>query len=81
MIYFTRYKSIKILRLHYEKLIGKIKEHERKKYFIVDDYMLDRVLDKIKKISLKKFDDTKILIDMDDKLPNSIIVILTTCFM
>ena len=28
----------------------------------------DRVLDKIEKISIKKLDDTKILIDTDDKL-------------
>ena len=33
-IYFIRYihnKSVKILRLHYDKLIGKIEEHEGKK--------------------------------------------------
>ena len=33
------------------------------------DYMLDGVLDKIKMlISIEKFDDTKILIDIEDKL-------------
>ena len=51
VIYFTRYvhnKSIKILRLHYDELIGKIKEHEGKKHLIVD-YMLDITLHKIKK--------------------------------
>ena len=34
-----------------------------------DDYMLDKVLVKIKEIvGIEKFDDTKILIDADDKL-------------
>ena len=73
MIYFANHvssKSIKMLNLHYYELMGKIKEHEGKKYFIVDDYMLGRVLDKIKEIiGIAKFDDTKILIDTDDKLP------------
>ena len=51
---------------------------------MVDDYMLDKVLDKIKKIiGIEKFDDTKILIGMDDKLPDDVtlknFVILTTC--
>ena len=40
---------------------------------MLDDYMLDRVLDKIKEIiGNQKFDYTKILIDADDKLPNNI---------
>ena len=51
---------------------------------MVDDYMLDKVLDKIKEIiGIEKFDDTKILIGMDDKLPDDItlknFVILTAC--
>ena len=51
---------------------------------MVDDYMLDKVLDKIKEtIGIKTFDKTKILIDTDDKLPNDItlknVVILITC--
>ena len=38
-----------------------------------DDYILDKVLDNIKKIkSIEKFDDTKILIDTDDKLLDDI---------
>ena len=70
--------------MYYDELIGKIEEHEGKKFLVVDDYMLGKVLDKIKKtIDIEKFDDTKILIDMDDKLPNNItlknVVILTTC--
>ena len=46
--------------------------------------ILDKVLDKIKEITgIEKFDDTKILIDTDDKLSGDItlenIVILTIC--
>ena len=40
---------------------------------MVDDYMLDKVLNKIKEIiGIKNFDDTKILMDADDKLPDDI---------
>ena len=52
MNYFTRYfhnKLIKILRWHYVNIIGKIEEHEAKKYLMADDYMLKRVLKKLKK--------------------------------
>ena len=64
MIYFTRYidkKSIQMLNLHYHKW-------ERlgtwsKKYLIVDVYILDKVLDKIKEIKDTELDNTKILID------------------
>ena len=39
----------------------------------VDDYMLDKALDKIKGIiGIEKIDDTKILIETDDKLPDGI---------
>ena len=39
---------------------------------MVDDYMLEKVLDKIKEIiGIEKF-DTKILIDIEDKLPDDI---------
>ena len=51
---FTRYvhsNSIKILTLHYHELIGKIEEHEGKNYLMVNDYMLEKVLNKIKKIN------------------------------
>ena len=46
--------------------------------------MLDNVLDKIKEIiGFEKFDDTKILIDTDGKLPNDItfknVVLLIAC--
>ena len=71
MIYFNRYhlvKSIIILNLFYDELIGKVEEYEGKIYFMVDDYTLDKVLDKIKRIDIEKLDDTKVLIETDDKL-------------
>ena len=72
-----------MLNLYYDELIGKVKEYEGKKYFMVDDYTLDKVLDKFKILSIEKFDDTLTLIDTDDKLPDDIIlkdaVILMTC--
>ena len=65
-------------------LMGKIEKHKWREYLMVDDYMLDKVLDQIKEIiGIEKFDDTQILIDRDDKLPDDMIlknaVILTTC--
>ena len=69
-VYFTRYvcsKPIKMLSLHYHELIGKIEEYEEKEYLMVDDYILDKVLDKIKKIiGIERFNDTKLLIDTND---------------
>ena len=64
--------------------MGKIKEHEGKKYLTADNYVLDKVLDKIKKIiGIEKFGHTKILSDSDDKLPDDItfknVVILMIC--
>ena len=54
-------------RLHYHKLMGNIKEYEGKKYLMINDDMLGKVLDKIKETIVNvKFDDTKILIDTDD---------------
>ena len=86
VIYFTRYhldKSITMLNLYFDEIIGKIGECEGKKYLIVDDFTLDRTLDKIKRKDIEKLDDTKILIDTDDKLPDDITlknaVILMTC--
>ena len=62
----------------------KIKEHEGKKYLILNDYMLDKVLDKIKeKVGIIKFDDATILIDTDYQLPDYVtlknVLILITC--
>ena len=66
-IHFTRYvyrNSIKILLLHYHLLMGRIEEHEGSKHLMGDEYMLDKVLDKIKEIiGIQKVDDTKILIN------------------
>ena len=64
--------------------MGKIEEHDRKKYLVVDDSMLNKVLYKIKEITgIGKFDDTKILIDAYDKLRDDITlkndVILIRC--
>ena len=62
-------KSVTILNLHYHKLVEKIEENEKKKYLMINYNILDKVLDKIKEITgIEKFDDTKILIDTDDKL-------------
>ena len=59
------------------------KNIKENKYLMVNDYMLNKVLDKIKEtIDIVKFDYTKILIDTDDKLPDYItfknVVILIT---
>ena len=51
-IYFTRHvhsKLIKMLSLYYHELIREIEEHKGKKILMVDDYMSDKVLRKIKK--------------------------------
>ena len=72
MIYFTRYvhsKSIKMISLQYHELMGKIEEYEGKKYLLVDDYMLGKVLDKIKNIiDIENFYDAQNLIATDGKL-------------
>ena len=48
--------------LNYHQIIGKIEEPEGRKYLMVDDFMLDKVLDKIKEIiGIEKFDDTKLM--------------------
>ena len=70
MIYFSRYvhkKAIKLLSLHYRELMRKLEEHERK-YLMVVDCMLDKVLDKIKEVTgIEKIDDLKTLIETNDK--------------
>ena len=56
-----------MLRQRYHELMSKIGEHKGQKYFIVGDYVLDKTLHKIKKIiCIGKFDDSKILIDVND---------------
>ena len=53
--------------------MGRIKEHEGKKHLMVDDYVLDKILDKIKEIiDIEEFDNAKILIDTDDTLSDNI---------
>ena len=53
--------------------MGRIKEHEGKKHLMVDDYVLDKILDKIKEIiDIEEFDNAKILIDTDDILSDDI---------
>ena len=43
-------------------------EEKREKYLMLDDYMLDKDLSKIKMIiNIEKLDDDKILIGTDDK--------------
>lgn len=56
----------------------------KRKKLMVDDYILDKVLDKTKMIKdIKKVDDTKIFIETDDKFPDTIALkyamILTKC--
>lgn len=56
-----------MLSLHYQKLLEKIKENKKKKCLVVDDYIINKVLDKIKGIiNIKKSDDTKISIDTSE---------------
>ena len=50
---------------------------------IVDNYILDKILDKTERIVIEKLDNISILIDTDDKLQNDITLkndlILITC--
>ena len=60
-----------MLSLRYHELIGKIKEHEGKKQWMVDYNMSHKVLGKIKEtIDIIKLDGTKIMIKANDKLPD-----------
>ena len=51
-----------------------------KKDLKIDDYMLDKVLDKIKMVSIEKIDDAKILIDTGDELPHYITFKMLWCY-
>ena len=55
--------------MYFHKLTRKIKENERQKNLMVDDYVLNKVLEKIEEIIRT---DTKILIDTNNKLPDDI---------
>ena len=68
-----------ISNLYYDELIGEIGEYEEKKYLMVDDYTLDKVLDKIKRIGIEKHEDNKILIDADGNITFKNAVMLMTC--
>ena len=62
--------------------MGRAEEHGGKKHFLTDDYVLIKVLNKIiKKIGIEKFNDAKIWIETDNKLPDALknFVILMTC--
>ena len=62
-----------MLGLDYPALTAKTEENVGKKYLIVDDYMLNKALAKVKEIiGTEKFDDTKTLIDTDDNFPDNI---------
>lgn len=87
LIYSTSYvhsQSIKLVILHYDELIGKLKEYGEITYLMVDEYMLDKVSNTIKEIiAIGKFEDTKMVVVIADKLPDDIsfkkYVILMTC--
>ena len=41
-----------------DELMGKIKKHEEKRYFMIDGYMANKVLDKTEEITgIEKFDN------------------------
>ena len=53
--------------------MGNMKEDDGKKYLMVKDYVIDKVLDRTSKIiGIEKFDNIKILIDRDDILSSDI---------
>ena len=69
--------------MYYLELMENIDKYEVKKFF--HDHMLDKVFDKIEElVGIEIFDDTKVLIGINDKLPDDItlkdVVILMTCF-
>ena len=61
-----------MLGLYYHELMEKIEHYQGKKYLMIGD-ILNKVLEKIVEIiCIEKFDDTKILIDTNDELPDRI---------
>ena len=65
VIYFTRYhpdKSMRMLNLYYDKLIGEIEEYEGKRQLMVDDYKLGKVIHqkRFKEQGLKNFEIPRI---------------------
>ena len=72
-----------MLSPHYSELMRMIKENKGNKCLKIECYMLHKVLDKIKETTdIDEFDDTKILINTYDELPDDItlkkVVILRT---
>ena len=58
----------------------------KKKHLMIDDYLLDKILDKINGIiGIGRFDKTDILIDTDDKFPDDLtlenVAVLMACAM
>ena len=50
-----------MISLYYYELVGKFKDHEGKNTLMIDSFVLNKVLDKIKEIvATEKFDDFKI---------------------
>ena len=86
VIYSTRYdrgESITKLNLYYHELTAKIEEHQGKKYLMIDDYVLDKVLYRIKVIiNIVKFDCNKILTDTGnisvDNITLKIVILMTS---
>ena len=67
-----------MLSLCYIELIEKVKIHEEKK--TIDDYVLNKVLNKIKEIiGIEKSDETKVLVSTDDKLSDNITFKMLCC--
>ena len=58
---------------YYHESMRKIKKDEGKKYLMVKNYELDKVLEIIKEmVGIEKLDNTKMLVDTDDKLPDDV---------
>ena len=54
-----------MLNLYYHELMGKVKEHKGKKYLMLDDYVLDKVLERLKKpLALKNLTKLKYITHM-----------------
>ena len=57
-----------MISLYYYELVGKVKKHEGKNTLMIDSYVVDKVLDKIKEtVAIEKFDDFKTLINTIEK--------------
>ena len=60
-----------MLSLHYHEIMGKNEEYEGKNIRLLMIICQIKILDKIKEtIGVVTFDDTKVLTDTDDKIPD-----------